>query len=117
VEVSAQGQIANLRNGQELVIDHVLGERDRQDEKWGPAPDTFLDRPDGTGEQLQVMQAEYAKRWCDDAFRAGLGNWALILNEEFREALAESDPDKLYAELIQVAAVAVAWAETIKARA
>lgn len=102
--------------GQAVVIDHILGERDRQDEKWGPAPDNFLDRPDGTGEHRAKDAAFLAQEMTDQAARAGLLTWALILNEEFREALAESDPEKLYVELIQVAAVAVAWAETIKAR-
>jgi hypothetical protein len=39
--------------------------------------------------------------------------WAHILTEEFYEALAEADPEKLREELVQVAAVAVAWVECL----
>jgi len=42
--------------------------------------------------------------------------WEMILLEEVWEALAETDPVKLRAELIQVAAVAVAWVEDIDSR-
>jgi hypothetical protein len=43
--------------------------------------------------------------------------WVDILEEEVAEAAAESDPAKLRAELVQVAAVAVAWIEAIDRRA
>lgn len=49
-------------------------------------------------------------------FKAGRGTWRDILAEEFNEALAESDPDRLRAELVQVAAVAVNWVEAIDRR-
>lgn len=98
----------------EALLD-VATERDYQDEKWGPAPDNFLDRPDGTGEQY-TGRANLARANADVSDRLGTLTWKDILNEEVWEAYAESDPDKLYVELIQVAAVAVAWAETIKAR-
>jgi hypothetical protein len=39
--------------------------------------------------------------------------WADILEEEIAEALAESDPVKLRAELVQSGAVIVAWIEAI----
>lgn len=42
--------------------------------------------------------------------------WRHILAEEMFEALAESDPAKLRAELVQVAAVAVQWVEAIDRR-
>lgn len=40
--------------------------------------------------------------------------WLQILLEEFSEVAKESDPEKLRTELIQVAAVAVSWAEKIR---
>lgn len=43
--------------------------------------------------------------------------WDGILLEKVYEALAESDPEKLRAELVHVAAVAVAWAQAIDQRA
>ena len=39
-----------------------------------------------------------------------------ILAEEVAEVYAESDPDRLRAELIQVAAVCVQWIEAIDGR-
>lgn len=40
--------------------------------------------------------------------------WIHILLEEFAEVAREDDPEKLRTELIQVAAVAVSWAEKIR---
>jgi hypothetical protein len=102
--------------GQQLVIEHVISERDSQDEKWGPAPQSFLDRLDGTAYPDSAEIADMARELTEEAAREGTLSWSAILLEEVYEAMAESDPDKLYAELIQVAAVAVSWAETIKAR-
>jgi malonyl CoA-acyl carrier protein transacylase len=42
--------------------------------------------------------------------------WEHILTEEHYEAMAEEDPTRLREELIQVAAVAVAWVEAIDRR-
>ncbi|HYF53037.1 MAG TPA: hypothetical protein VEA41_02135 [Salinarimonas sp.] len=42
--------------------------------------------------------------------------YSQILAEEVAEALAESDPMLLRAELVQVAAVAVQWVEAIDRR-
>lgn len=77
------------------IFSEIRAELDRQDEKWG--------------EQNH-----------DD------GIWALILGEEFGEACMAAleyefgdseDPTKhLEEELIQVAAVAIAWVENIRSR-
>ena len=66
------------------VLSEVLGERRFQDEKWGSNRD--LDN----------------------------GTWGLILGEEVGEsceAALENDMKHLRRELVQVAAVAVAWIE------
>ena len=60
----------------------TAGERIRQDEKWGK---------DFTGRDPN--------------------EWLAILLEEVGEVAEEVDPDKIVAELIQVAAVALSWAE------
>lgn len=77
-----------------VVLGHVADERRRQDEKWG----SQRANPDGT--------------------------WGLVLGEEYGEvceaalnhsfARREGDTLHLYEELIQVAAVAVAWAEALR---
>ena len=64
--------------------------------------------------------AEWAKARTDAAAqRGGDGSVTFehILTEEWAEAMAESDPDALRAELVQVAAVAVQWIEAIDIRA
>jgi hypothetical protein len=94
------------------VLDEIAAERRRQEAKWGEQ-----NHPDGTRlTDVDRVAAEAARRECEQAFAAGTGTWRLILEEEIREAFAESSPEALRAELIQVAAVAVAWAEAIDRR-
>ena len=94
------------------VLAEVQAERTRQDTKWGEQ-----NHPDGTGNKSQQDRAEFARRWCESAFGSGYGTWADVLTEEVAEAGAERDPAKLRAELVQVAAVAVAWIAAIDRRA
>lgn len=93
------------------VVDDVLRERHAQDVKWG-----VQSHPDGTGPQY-AGHAEGARTECDREHRAGHGTWRHILMEEVWEAMAEDDPQRLRAELVQVAAVATAWVEAIDRRA
>ena len=65
------------------VIEDIIAERERQLTKWG--------------------DQSHDNAW-----------WAVIEGEEFGEvcrAIFDGDTENLYTELIQVAAVAVAWAE------
>jgi hypothetical protein len=94
-----------------VVLHDVALERERQLEKWG-----LQHHPDGTGKPWQERGAEVARLACEMAFNTGQGVWADILAEEVAEAFAESDPEKLAEELVQVAAVAVAWVEDIRSR-
>lgn len=89
----------------------MLRERVRQDAKWGEQ-----NHPDGTGRRCDQVSAHAQREACERAFREGWGSWSSILRAEVAEAFAESDPTLLRAELIQVAAVAVAWAEAIDRR-
>ena len=111
------------------VIQEVLNERIRQDDKWGQQ-----NHPDGTGptstplfsREAFLDDTMWAARLAEiftqrtDARFSGTGEqpgtWADILLEEVFEALAESDPAKLRTELVQVAAVAAGWAEAIDRR-
>ena len=79
-------------NSRESVLDHIRAERERQIAKYGD-------------------------------HRQDAGTWALILNEETGEVaravlecnqLVERDHQALYQELVQTAAVAVAWAEQVR---
>ena len=79
-------------SGRERVLDHIRTERERQIAKYGD-------------------------------HRRKAGTWTLILNEETGEVaravlecnpFVERDHQALYEELVQTAAVAVAWAEQVR---
>lgn len=90
------------------VLKEVGIERYLQDRKWGEQ-----NHPDGTSESAFEFQREAAKLVCDRNFQNKCSSWVDILREEVYEAFCEVDQLKLRAELIQVAAVAVAWIECI----
>lgn len=96
------------------AIAEVVRERIRQDAKWGEQ-----NHPDGTGINgpTDRQLADASRKLCQSAAEAGMVTWRHILDEEMREAFAEPDPVALRAELVQVAAVAVAWIEAIDRRA
>jgi NTP pyrophosphatase (non-canonical NTP hydrolase) len=89
--VEAFGLSGFAPNSTARVLARVIRERIRQLERWG-----IQEHDNGT--------------------------WALILGEEFGEACqaalqhSSSDPTDLRAELVQVAAVAVAWIEHLDRR-
>lgn len=92
------------------VAREVIQERVRQEAKWGEQ-----NHPDGTT-GVYGLTRDFYRDLCDQKHRDGKGTWLDILFEEFYEAAAEVDPAKLREELIQVAAVAVAWIEAIDRR-
>lgn len=77
-----------------------------------PSPPTYWFTSAATAEDLaRLFKAQTGER----AISGGL-TWLDVLLEEFAEALAEEDQDKLRTELIQLAAVAVRWIEDIDRR-
>jgi hypothetical protein len=94
--------------GMQIVMRHVAKERFRQHSLWGRQ-----DLPDGTGGQQDYIECRMYKKVCDMAHKFGMLTWRDILREEVFEALAEKDPVRLKTELLQVAAVAVAWVEKL----
>lgn len=92
------------------ALGHVAAERRHQFAKWGEQH-----HPDGTHEANHVL-ADQAREICEQEAARGRVTWRLILGEEFFEAMAETDPEKLRAELVHVAAVAVSWIEDIDSR-
>lgn len=89
------------------VLTSVERELYRQDELWGEQ-----NHPDGTGDWAAIS-AEIYRRDTETAAKGGYITYRHILLEEVYEAMAESDRNKLKTELIQVAAVAVAWVEKL----
>lgn len=96
----------------DLVLIEIAHERLAQDAKWGEQ-----NHDDGTGNSDDLAAAAEARAVCQAAFAAGEGTWRHVLDEEIAEAYAEHEPADLRAELLQVAAVAVAWVEAIDRRA
>lgn len=93
------------------VLDEVKHERYKQHLKFGEQ-----NHPDGTGAEHSRTTANIARSQCQEAFAAKRGTWKHILREEYAEAMAEIDAKELREELIQVAAVCVAWVEAIDRR-
>ncbi|MEE4598261.1 hypothetical protein V2J94_41570 [Streptomyces sp. DSM 41524] len=116
------------------VLDEIHAERARQEEKWGEQNHPDVD-PRDIPYVTHGYYASHADIWRQvNEERAkpsrSLGRctghpegphphtaWDGVLLEKAYEALAEEDPARLRAELIQVAAVAVAWVEAIDRRA
>ena len=117
----AQAGIWGPMSATDDVLTEIAAERLRQDAKWGEQ-----NHPDGTGEETlrryliaaaNGHPAREAKDMNEFAVQHNSLTWALILLEEVLEALVERDPEGLREELIQVGAVAAAWAEAIDRRA
>ena len=86
-------------------------ERVAQLQKWGSQNGKHID---GTGDIYDERAAAEFKRQNDARQRAGKpGIWRKILLEEVYEALAESDPKRLFQELRQSGAVITAWMEDL----
>lgn len=102
------------------VLKEVQQERERQEAQWGEqnhadgsGPDHFflgkgLDAPATFG-----YLRDRATEITDSHEKIGRITYTDIFLEEVFEAVAETDQDKLREELIQCAAVAVAWVEKI----
>ncbi len=120
------GNTSSLRD----VISEVMRERQRQDAKWGEQnhPDFVQVHDLQTGENkgpipipqrfnyYGIPTEDDAKNDCEDSFKRGKGNWGHILIEEISESFGTTDEAKLEEELIQSAAVIVAWVQCIRRR-
>lgn len=94
------------------ILAEIQAERERQDARFGPQ-----NHPDGTGGSGRLHIADRCRAAADKAAHEGTLTWRLISDEEHAEAMAESDPARLRAELVQDAAVKVAWIAAIDRRA
>lgn len=105
------------------VLSEVRDERLFQDKKWGeqnwPCLDnTLLQREGGCTPQRMVEEYELptatrAKYLVDSKADDSTLTYAHIALEEFCEVVEEFDSSKRRQELIQLAAVCVAWVEKI----
>ena len=105
------------------VLERVFDERVRQVAQYGDNSNL----EDGTGPDSMWL-SPLASNHADDiqvAFRhdyedheeqEGLPTWMHLIREEVAEAFQEDDPERLTAELLQVAALCVSWVEIIEKR-
>jgi hypothetical protein len=105
------------------VLEKVFDERVRQVARYGHNDD--LD--DGTGSEAEWLQplSDFPARTIEYELREeyenhemvhGKPTWMHLVREEIAESFAEDDPERLTAELLQVAALCVSWVETIEKR-
>lgn len=122
-------------SGMVAVLRDVADERARQHDKWGQQDHLSLDRalverpggctPERMAEEFEIPTADRARSKCQLRGVRPDGDpdaWASILVEELCEAveagvLYHPSESAMRAELVQVAAVAVAWIEAIDRRA
>lgn len=105
------------------VLAEIHAERLRQDERWGQQNhSTYFPGLETVSAQGYAREATRLKSLNDQTVAElntqGYASdrnctWDTIFREEVYEALAEEDPQKRRAELVQAAAVAVAMIECI----
>lgn len=93
------------------TLAEIARERDEQN-----ATMDGLTPPDGTGDEHYQEIAQDARRAAFEAFRDGEGTWVHIFAETTSRAFTESDPAKLRARLVKVAAETVCWIEALDRR-
>lgn len=93
------------------LLEQVAQERTRQLAVYGEQH-----HPDGA-QRDDVVSAELYRDLYEVAVAAGVVTWRNILLEEVYEATSEQDDKLRRDELLQVAAVALAWVEDIDGRA
>lgn len=97
------------------VLCDVMSEVEASEEKHGDQDDLL----DGTSKRF-ALEADTArivtKRKSRNEGGDGTITWKDILEEEFFEALAETDSEALEKELIQTAAVCVKWVRALRIR-
>ncbi len=90
----------------------VVAERVRQNKKWGPQ--THIDTTDLT--PSYVIPEETTKILCELERSCDKLSWSSIAAEELSEAVWAKDAQSRREELIQLAAVCLAWVEDIDQR-
>ena len=101
------------------VFGGIRAERSYQDEKWGEQDHPSIDGgTDGTGKaEIYGLPTEWdIKQSLAPLAKRGALTWADIAIEELVEAIEAKDESMRRGELVQLAAVVVAWIENIDRR-
>jgi len=94
------------------VLLEVLGERAKQDRKWGEQNHGSVH----LGSQGMIASADRARKLCDQLAACGQIAWEDVAIEELAEAIEATSDLERRKELVQCAAVLVAWIECIDRR-
>ncbi|WP_354643924.1 hypothetical protein [Kitasatospora camelliae] len=97
--------------GVKAFAEAIDAERARQIARFGDQR-----HHDGTGLPIDQYSAHRYRDLADRNTAAGVLTWRNVLLEEVHEALAETEPCALRAELVQVAAVCAAWIHDLDRR-
>lgn len=105
----------------ENIFREIKFERIKQDKKWGvqnhPCLDPILLNKDTTPQRMcieyEIPTENRARQLLELAIENGTLSYAHIALEEFTEAVSEFDIHKRRQEIVQLAAVLVAWVEKI----
>lgn len=92
------------------VLTDILNEREKQDARWGAQ-----DHLDGTAKHYTEQAMDFKRLAAQQAYRGSI-TWNTILQEEVFEALSSNTQEQLRSELVQVAAVAIAWIEALDSK-
>lgn len=90
------------------ILHEIRLERSKQDNEWGEQ-----NHDNGTDKSHYNKLTYFARIECERAREQANLTWAHILREEVYEALAEEEYKPLRAELLQVAAVCIAWIQCL----
>lgn len=102
------------------VLNELFLERTRQDRRWGQQEwPSVMDLPaqEDPCRAYGIPTESVAKASCDAEMRDGTCTWAGIALEEFCEVVSAGDDQSRRVELVQLAAVILAWIECIDRRA
>lgn len=102
------------------IINEILKERQRQDDKWGREEHPLVYKFNGkeaTGEDLcryyDIPSEQKAKNRCDNVAKNGTITWTDIIIEEVSEVVSASNDKDRRTELVQLGAVIVAAIECL----
>lgn len=104
-------KLAKTPRATKQIFREVFRERLKQSFVWGEH-----DQPDGTGGGRALDALKAVMNQVESNASNGTTTWYDALKARVFAALAEEDPAKLRAQLVQVAAVAVSWAGAIDQR-
>jgi hypothetical protein len=109
--LSALALLVSAIEERDGVIQDIIDERKRQDAKWGVQNHPMISEDSSSDDYKEL--ANIYKGICHEKSKRQKATWDSILLEEVMEVFAEDTPERQRAELVQVAAVAVAMIQSI----